>query len=333
MFKICIIGSGWVANFGHGPAYKKYADSDPDVQLTACCDADVEKSVQFKEKFGFSRHYADFRQMLQKEQPDAVCLNVPDSLIASLSAEILETGVPLILEKPPGLNPKETRELIAIAEKIGTPNMVAFNRRFMPIIQRTKKTIENTEGLNKIQHIEYYLSRFNRTEDNFDITAIHGIDTVRYLTNSDYSSVQFTYRELPEVGKNVMNIHVFGEMKSGATATLNFYPVSGAVVERMVINTAEYTFFVNIPVWDSIDSPGKIISVEKNEIINELSLNDKRQNVDTFEQFGFYGEDLAFFDAVRSGKKLSPDIHQSLQTIELMECIQKKVRTYNAQPT
>jgi predicted dehydrogenase len=333
MFKICSIGCGWVANFGHGPAYQKYVKSESDIQLTACCDVDEDKSAQFKEKFNFVRHYTDYKHMLQIEKPDAVCLNVSDSLIASFTAEILEAGFSLLLEKPPGITLDETNSLITIAEKTGTPNMVAFNRRFMPIIQTTKKAVEQTVGLNKIQHIDYYLSRFNRTEDNFEITAIHGIDTVRFITESDYNSVQLNYRALPGAGKNVMNIHVFGEMKSGCTASLNFYPVSGAVVERMIINTGDFTFFVSIPVWDSIDSPGKIISVEKNEIITELSLNDNRQNVDKVQQFGFYGENITFFDAVRSGKKLSPDIRQSLQTAELMECMRKKIRTYDGKPT
>lgn len=74
-----------MANFGHGPAYNRYAISNPEVQLTACCDIEEEKSHQFREKFGFNKHYIDFRQMLNKEHPDAVCLNVPDSQIASMS--------------------------------------------------------------------------------------------------------------------------------------------------------------------------------------------------------------------------------------------------------
>ena len=49
MFKICVIGCGWVANFGHGPSYQKYAANNPDVELSACCDVDDKKSIRFKE--------------------------------------------------------------------------------------------------------------------------------------------------------------------------------------------------------------------------------------------------------------------------------------------
>jgi hypothetical protein len=128
-----------------------------------------------------------------------------------------------------------------------------------------------------------------------------------------------------------MNIHAFGEMGSGITAVMNFYPISGAVVERMIVNTHDFSFFIEIPVWDSIDIPGKIICVEKNEIISEFSLNNNRQNVDDFQKYGFYGEDAAFFDFIRSGTKPSPDIQQSLQTAEIMECIRTKQSTYHSQ--
>jgi predicted dehydrogenase len=328
LFKICVIGCGWVANFGHGPSYQKYAANNPDVELTACCDVDEKKSVHFKEMYGFKKHYTDFRKMLKEDKPDAVCLNVPAALNASFSDEILKAGYPLLLEKPIGANLDEAVTLNKNAGKYGTPNMVAFNRRFMPLIQTFKKTILNTISLNEIQSIEYYLSRFNRTEDNFDITAIHGIDTVRYISDSDYKSLHYKYRKFPQYGKNVMNIHCIGELVSGATAVLNFYPVSGAVVERMVVNTFDYSFFINIPVWDSIDIPGKIVCIEKNEIMNEIMLHDNRQDVAGFERYGFYGEDVAFFDAVRHGKKLAPDIQESLQTVEIMECIRTKQKQY-----
>ena len=98
----------------------------------------------------------------------------------------------------------------------------------------------------------------------------------------------------------------------------------------MVVNTFDYSFFIDIPVWDSIDMPGKIICVEKNEIINEISKHDTRQNDAEFEKYGFYGEDKAFFDAIRSGTKLAPNIQQSMQTAEIMECIRKRQKEYHS---
>jgi predicted dehydrogenase len=328
LFKICIIGCGWVADFGHGPAYRKYAGENSGVELTACCDVNENRSFRYKNKFGFQRHYTDHRSMIKNEEPDAICLNIPDSQTASICTEILEQGIPVLLEKPIGVNLKETYTLNCVAKKTGTPNMVAFNRRFMPLVQLYKKTIDEKIGNAQITSVEYYLSRFKRTESNFEITAIHGIDTVRYITGSDYRSVQFTYKKYPEYGQNVMDIHLYGEMDNRITAILNFYPVCGAVVERMVVNTFENSFLIEIPVWDSIDIPGRITIVSNNEIISELSLHDNRQNSEEFQRYGFYGEDAAFFDCIRRDNNPSPTIGDSIPTAEIMEFIRKKKAHY-----
>jgi len=330
LFKICTIGCGWVANFGHGPAYRKYAADHPDVALAACCDTTESKAVHFMEKFGFEKHYTDYRVMLEKESPDVLCLNAPVSQIALLSREILQAGIPLLLEKPAGANLTEIKILKEISEKCGVANMVAFNRRYMPLIRIFKDTIVKTVGLQEIESIDYYLSRYRRLEDNFEITAIHGIDTVRFITQAEYQSVHFQYRAFPERGRNVMNIHLFANLTNGVTAMLNFYPVCGVVMERMVVNSFNHTFLIEIPVWDSLDLPGKIIVVEKNEAINSISLHDQRQNVENFQRYGFYDEDSAFFDYLRGGEKPAPDISEVLGSAEIMECIRKKQDTYKA---
>lgn len=330
LFKICIIGCGWVSDFGHGLGYQKYAAENQDVELTACCDIDESKARKLKEKYGFQKYETDYLRMLKNESPDVVCLNVPERLIAPFAEEILKAGYPLLLEKPPGITLEETLNLVKAAEKTGAYNMVAFNRRFMPIIQTYKQTIESSSDLNKIQAIQYNLFRHNRVESNFEITCIHGIDTVRYVTGSDYKSVHLTYQPFPEFGENVMNIYLHGEMKSGAKAVLNFCPVSGVILERMTVNTSESSFFVDIPVWGSIDTLGKIVSVENNSIIRETTFNDNRQDVAEFQRYGFYDEDKAFFDSVRDGKESPYDIKCSLQTIEIMECIRTKQNGYSS---
>ena len=330
MFKICVIGCGWASDFGHGSGYQKYAAENSDVELTACCDIEENKARMLKEKYGFQRYETDYLRMLKNESPDVVCLNVPEQLIAPFAEKILEAGYPLLLEKPPGFKLEETINLVKIAEKTGTHNMVGFNRRFMPIIQTYRRTIESASDLSKIQSIQYNLFRHKRIESNFDITCIHGIDTVRYITGSDYKSVHFTYQLFPEYGENVMNIYLHGEMKSGVKAILNFCPVSGVILERMIVTISNSSFFINVPVWDSIDIFGKIVSVENNVIIKEITLNDNRQDVADFQKYGFYDEDKAFFDSVRDGTESPNDIKSSLQTIEIMECIRTKQNEFHS---
>ena len=79
-FKICTIGCGDLSMRYHGPAFRVYAESHPQVELTACCDIDTARVQAFREKFGFQKAYTDLHEMLDKEKPDAVCLMAPVAL-------------------------------------------------------------------------------------------------------------------------------------------------------------------------------------------------------------------------------------------------------------
>ena len=327
MLRIGIIGCGWVSDFGHGPALKKYVRENSDWELTGCCDTNADKAREFRSKYGFKHYFIDYHTMIQQIQPDVLFLNVPEKMIAPLSIKILKKGIALFLEKPPGTHPAETRQMIDAVKKYGTPHQVAFNRRYMPMIQKCQQLIQDTCKPESLQNIEYQLFRVNRRESHFEDTTIHGIDTVRYLAHSDFQQIHFFYQPFSSLGENVQNIYLNSVMESGATAQLAFCPVSGAVVERVTINALDYSFFLHVPVWDSIDQSGHFQAFYKNQ---QLTIHDQdilAQNND-FEKYGFYAEDKAFLDAIRSNYKPEPDIESSFQTVEIIDCIRKKNPVY-----
>ncbi len=57
---------------------------------------------------------------------------------AALTCQILHMGIPVQLEKPPGLTVTEVDAMIAAADQTGTPNQVAFNRRYTPLLVRLR---------------------------------------------------------------------------------------------------------------------------------------------------------------------------------------------------
>ena len=132
-FKICVIGCGVLANSHHGPAYVKYAHNHANTELTACCDLIAQKAEDFSRRFGFQRWYTDPLHMLETESSAAVCLVVPPAMTCELACQVLNMGFPLLVEKPPGLTTGEIDQMIAAARASGTPNQVAFNRRYTPL--------------------------------------------------------------------------------------------------------------------------------------------------------------------------------------------------------
>lgn len=327
-FKICTIGGGWMASQGHGPSYKRYAEENPEVELTACCDINEMAAQEYQKEFGFSRHYTDIFTMLDREKPDAVCLTVPVHLTAPLAIKIMELGYPLMMEKPPGMDSKETLDIIKAADKGNIPNQVAFNRRFTPLIKKLKNELTSKYKPEDIQNIQYFMYRKGRTDEDFSTTAIHGIDATRYLAGSDYKYVHFIYQELPSLGKGVTNIYMNCIFESGATAQLSFCPVAGVTIERAVANIHDHTYFLNIPVWGGVDSPGRLLHIDNDKVNFDISGLDICTSQELYETNGFYNENTSFFNDIRAGKKPVNDVKSALQSVKIAECIRKRQAEY-----
>lgn len=301
---------------GHGPSFRRCAQNNPDVTLAACCDLDAEKAEKFRSSFGFAEAYTDIDQMIREEKPDALSLVVPVPLTAQLTVKFLRLGIPVILEKPPGMNREETLWMIEEAEKSGTPNQVAFNRRYMPLVDRFQKLRQAcTANL-----WQYDFFRVNRQDRDFSTTCIHGIDTMGFLAGTPYRSVDFTYRAVPGAGSWVADILLECEFADGSAGRITFAPMTGVIAERCTMHGTNEIISAQLPVFGSIDGHGSLIHVKSGTVIE----NETPEPTENFVENGFYGENAAFFDCIRVGKKPVGDIRSSLQTVEIAACIRDR---------
>jgi myo-inositol 2-dehydrogenase/D-chiro-inositol 1-dehydrogenase len=327
-FNICTIGCGAHASKVHGPSYKKYADLHPDTVLAGCCDLDGKKAESYREAFGFRAAYTDIDTMLDTEQPDAVCLIVGESLIAPLSIHILEKGYPLMMEKPPGLNGEELRSIIGAAGKRQAPNQVAFNRWHIPLLVRLKQLMDEHAASGSQLHIRYDFYRVGREDADFATTAIHGISAVAFLAGSPFRHVRFTYQELKAAPNTVANIFMECQFASGAVAHLHFCPIAGVVAERATVHAADHTFFANLPIWSAYDTPGELIHLRRGEVQSHESGQHLADSEEMFVTNGFYGENEAFFNALRNGRRPKGDVTSALQIVEIADCIRLRKAEY-----
>ena len=323
MFKICSIGCGHMARGGHGPAFKKYAKNNPDTILAACCDLDIDRAAYFKEQFGFQKAYTDYKLMLNEIKPDAVCLISPVQYTADMAIEILQMGYPLILEKPPGRNVEETKKLIDVARESGVTVRVAFNRRYTPLLVGLKNFVKDE----KIRNITYQMYRQDRRDNDFSTTTIHAIDAVKFIADSDYKTVDFTYQQIDGENENVANIYLNGIFENGTVAQLSLVAMGGTVAERISVNTDCATYFVELPFWSNPDSPGKLTRLVGNEITDLISGDTLVDSTEMFEESGFYEENRNFFHLVRTNDN-TEDVSSGLQSVELADFIRKRKTQY-----
>jgi len=323
-FRICVVGCGWIAEAMHGPAYIRYTQENKDTILAGCCDIDAIKADAFKKQCGFINSYTCMDEMLEKEKPDVVCLLSPAHLNAELAAIIMSKGFPLLIEKPPGRTGEETKKLIDIAQKGNIPHRVAFNRRYAPLIRALKESLENPE---KIQSIQYDMFRVGRLDEDFSTTAIHAVDTAKYLAGSDYKTIRFDYREYPELGKNVADIHMHCTMESGAVVKLNIYPVTGVNREGATVCLHDEIHYLDY-LGNPCNPSGRLTQIHKNIIKTDITGDEKTDGTEQFERDGFFYMNKSFFDNIKAGKKPTGDLREALQSVEISESIRSRREVY-----
>lgn len=325
-FKICTVGCGGMANGGHGPAFRKYAQTHADVVLAGCCDVDPVKAEAYREKFGFEKMYTDMQTMLKEEKPDAVSLVVPVALTERLSIQVMEMGFPVILEKPPGMNREQTLRMIEAAERTGVPHQVSFNRRFMPIVRRFK---ELREGL-QAQLWQYEFYRVNRRDADFSTTSIHGIDTMKFLAGSDYKTINFHYYPNLVNPELVPVITLECTFKDGQAGRITFAPATGISAERCTMHGTNEMIYATMPYHSTkktLDANGMITIARGGDVIHQ----EPGLEAEGFVENGFYGENAHFFDCVRAGIRPVDDIASGLQAVEIADCIRQRKEFYRAE--
>jgi predicted dehydrogenase len=330
MFKINLIGCGGMSNYGHGPACVKYAALHPDVELSACCDIDEEKAVQFSKDLGFKRPYTDIVTMLNAEKPDAVVLIVPPELTCELSIRVLDLGYPLITEKPPGMSVQEIDRMIAAADATGAATQVSFNRRYTPLIMKTKELVHSTLAPSQIQHIRYELSRNKRNDPDFTTTAIHAIDTAKFIMDSDYKWVKIHYQYFPELGPTTANMFLDCEFESGATGSIVLCPVTGLSCEVGTVYGENDWFQMSQPMRTDFEQDGYVRHFREHKIIYNATGPELNESNENWIVTGFYLENAVFFDDLRAGRKPVGDLRSGRQSVAIMQCLRERRAEYRA---
>ena len=154
-----------------------------------------------------------------------------------------ERGLPLLAREAAGRTAAEVDRLIAAA---GTrrPARPASGRLQPPFRPRScaelRRRLDARRAAAPIQHLHYEMTRVDRREPDFSITAIHGLDAVRYLAGSDYAAGALPLpRACPTLGPGVANIFVDAVMTSRRHRAPRLLPRGRAwLVERATVARA-----------------------------------------------------------------------------------------------
>src|SRR5215469_1095828 len=175
--RIAHIGAGEWSRSVHGPTLQSLAQRSL-VSLELICDLQIDRAEEFRRQFGYRLASDNIHHALQRAAPEAIVCTVQPSATAALVKSLLPLGVPLFIEKPPGISLVEAKSLATASEAARVLTFVAFKSRSIPSLVRLKQwTLEK-----RVRTARAEMLRTNRMEPEFAIvTGIHMLDAVRFL--------------------------------------------------------------------------------------------------------------------------------------------------------
>jgi predicted dehydrogenase len=157
-----LIGCGDISRRRVAPALAGVAHS----RLVAVSRARAELAAEFAQQFGADRWYADWRELIDDPELNAVYVSTPVSLHAEQTIAAAEKGKHVLCEKPMAMSVGECDRMIAACRANGVRLGVAYYRRNYPVVDRVKAIIASGEiGTPVIAQINAF-ERFNPTPEN-----------------------------------------------------------------------------------------------------------------------------------------------------------------------
>lgn len=127
--KLAFIGVGGMGQIAH---LRNYA-LDPGVEVVALAELRPQLAKRVADRYGIPRIYADHRELLATEQElDGIVAIQPFQAHARLVPQLLERGLPTLIEKPLALSAEAGQRVLAAVERTGTPLYVAYHKRSDP---------------------------------------------------------------------------------------------------------------------------------------------------------------------------------------------------------
>lgn len=122
---------GIVGACGRGASFKSACDAVPEVKVRAVCDTYVEGLEQARQRLGAEEKYADFGEMLEKCELDAVIVGTPMHFHVPQSIAALDRGLHVLSEVPAGVSVDECRDLVIAARRSKGVYMMAENYTYL----------------------------------------------------------------------------------------------------------------------------------------------------------------------------------------------------------
>ena len=197
--KYALIGCGRISpnHFAAAKANKLEITGLADINPAAMDD----KAAKFS--LGGTKHYTDYREMLDRERPELVAIATESGKHAAIALDCLDAGCNVIIEKPIALSLSDADAIIAKAKHTGLKVCTSHQNRFNRAVRKIREALE----LGRFGRLFYGTAhiRWNRNHDYYSAASwrgtweqdggalmnqcIHNIDLLRWMMGGEIESV------------------------------------------------------------------------------------------------------------------------------------------------
>ena len=222
-----------------GETHVKCLSSLPNVKVVAIADPNESRLKEIGDRYEIRGRYTDYREMLKREDLEAVAVVTPDHLHRDPVLAAVEAGKHVLVEKPLATSVEEAEEMVEAAKKAGVKMMVNFSNRWMSYMAIAKEAVESGEmgeplyAYARLSNTIYVptsmIGRWSRhTKLPFWLMS-HTIDRVRWLFNSEVERVYAVARSKMELIFTAGSISIDAQQTMIQKATSQSFSIPGTL--------------------------------------------------------------------------------------------------------
>ncbi len=336
--KIGIIGCGTIANAAHIPAYLKNSEAE----IKYFCDILPDRALAAVEKYGCGKAVADYHEVLNDPEVEAVSVCTPNNVHATIAIDALRAQKHVLCEKPAARTYPEALQMQEVQHETGKILNIGVVNRFNDNVNLIKKYIDEGK-LGNVFHV-YVSFRAHRSIPGlggaFTTKAIagggalidwgvHFLDIVMYCLG-DPQVKTVSGETFCRLGKD-MKEYVYTDMWAGPPDYAGIYDVDDSVTglirtEKAVVtlngawaqNIGQEEMFIDFMgdkagIRLHYGSDFTVYGVENGALVSYTPKIKARNH--------FENEINAFLRCIKTGEKLPSHIDSVIVTTRMMQAI------------
>lgn len=298
--------------------------------VTALASRNPEKAKATAEKFGVSKIYGSYEDLLADSEIEAVYIPLPNHLHVPMAAQAARAGKHVLCEKPLALTADEARTLIDVRDETGKIIQEAFMVHTSPQWLRARELVQSG-AIGEVKAFHWYFTYFNDDPENvrnkadigggalYDI-GCYPVTTARFILGAEPKRVVSLMDRDPKFGTDRLE-SVMMDFGDGVQASF-ITSTQLADHQRATILGTKGRIEVTVACNSFADRPNSILIDDGSQLGN---LSSKTETFPIFDQYTIEAEE--FSKAVRGERQPATSLEDSVANMAVLDAIFKSAES------